>query len=372
MYSFWTTKYALGGILLCCAALAGCDNMIQEVDVAPSSFPPKLAVSATIDTDSGAFNLCFTEMRSLGSYKTWKSEYRTIICKGVVSLYEDDNPTPLYRIVDGDNGQGFDMSLRPSVSGFFIEKKGLPLKAGSAYRLTLEIEGYPTASATVVMPTPPAVEDIALDTGQKIRKRYPYFIGRTGGQEVEGRMDFYPLNLRLTDGSRDRDYYMFRLEATTVRPYYDSYVIPYSIAIANSALIQDNPDMEAEQQLGNNMSDVFLFERMLLSDVSFANATGAIELLLQEEAVKAVAPLPCSQQLEHTSIAIYISHLSQVAYEHHRSLALQRNEIGFFVEPVPIVSNIENGYGCFAAFSTVRKTVYEYYTCASDISYLEY
>lgn len=358
-------------MLLCGVALAGCENMIQEIDIAPSNFPPKLAVSATIDTDSGTFNLTFTEARSLGSYKKWRSENSTIIRKGTVSLYEDDNPTPIYRIVDGGNGQGFDMSLRSYESGFSVEKKGLVLKAGSAYRLTLEVEGYPTATSTVVMPDDPAVEDIALDTEKKIHKRYPYFIGLSGGGSYGGDMDFYPLNIRLKDNSRDRDYYMFRLESTTVIPN-DNYVYTETphIATANRALIQDNPDMEANPLSIENFEDVYLFERMLVSDMSFANATGTIDLLLQEWLVKASAPLPCdtaSQQYEQrTSMDICISHLSAITYEHHRSLALQRNGVDFFTEPVSIPSNIENGFGCFAAINTIRKTIHESYTCFFD------
>lgn len=355
-------------MLLFGAALAGCDNMIQEIDVAPSNFPPMLAVSAAIDTDNGTFSINFTEARSLGSYKKWQSESRTIIRKGVVSLYEDDNF--IYGIFS--NEQGFDMSLRPSDSGFSFEEKGLALKAGSTYRLTLEIEGYPTATATVVMPADPAVEDIALDTGRKIHKRYPYFVGRSGGYSSGGDMDFYPLNIRLKDNSRDRNYYMFRLESTTVYAY-TSYTETPPVATGNRALIQDNPDMEANPLSIENFEDVYLFERMLMSDMSFANATGTIDLLLQEWLVKASDPLPCdtaSQQYEQrTSIDICISHLSAVTYEHHRSLALQRSEIGFFTEPVSIPSNIENGYGCFAAINTIRKTIYERYSCFPGIYY---
>ncbi|MDR0415610.1 MAG: DUF4249 domain-containing protein [Prevotellaceae bacterium] len=373
-------KYALRLALLCAAAAStGCDNLIQDIDVTLADFPPKLAVSASIDTDSGTFWLYFTEARSLSYYKMWQNERKKIIRKGTASLYEDDNPTPIYRIVDGGNGQGFDMSLRSgSESGFSVEHRGLTLKAGSSYKLTIEVEGYPTATATVVMPYPPAVEDMALDTEQKVWRRRPYIVNSGYGYSSDDN-EFYPLNLRLTDGSRNRDYYMFRAKATTTyHHHYQGYDDVYDVAtwipvaVANRALIQDNPDLEAEELPLNAEPDVFLFYRMLISDMSFANATGAINLLLPEMYAKPTPPDLCdtaSQPYEQTRTEIYISHLSPVTYEHHRSLMLQRNEVSFFTEPVSIVSNIENGYGCFAAFNTVRTTVQESCSCRKEPIY---
>jgi hypothetical protein len=37
--------------------------------------------------------------------------------------------------------------------------------------------------------------------------------------------------------------------------------------------------------------------------------------------------------------------------------------MGFFSEPVSIVSNIENGYGCFSAINTVWGIIAVYETC---------
>ncbi|MDR0688185.1 MAG: DUF4249 domain-containing protein [Prevotellaceae bacterium] len=354
--------------LLCAAALAGCENMIKDVDVALADFSPKLVVSASIDTDSGTFRLYFTEARSLAYYKTWQSESIMITGKGTASLYEDDNPVPIYRMLLNVDG----------ASGFSGEQKGLTFKAGSTYKLELRVGEYPVATATAVMPDPPAVEDIALDTTRKVHRRYPYFVGSMGEYVYEDSKDFYPLSLRLTDGSRGRDYYMFRFEGseTTVIPelsYSNTYPVTPYIAVANRALIQDNPDMEANPLEVGTEPDVFLFSRMLMSDMSFANATATIDLLLEDLFVMLTPPTglcdTTSQPYTRTRTEICISHLSPITYEHHRSLILQRDELGFFTEPVPIASNIENGFGCFAAFSTVRKTVHDGYACSWEMPY---
>jgi hypothetical protein len=346
--------------------------MIQEIDVTSSDIPPMLAVSAAISTDGGVFRLSFTEARSIGSYKTWRSENASIICNGFVALYEDDNPDPIYRLVDGGNGQGFDMSLRAGESGFATQREGLTFKAGSAYRLVLDIEGYPVATATAVMPDAPNVKVEPLNVEEVVRRRYSYVIGSGIGSFVGEEQNFYPIHLQLTDNSRGRDYYMFWIQSTTTYPNFSDYspqTTDLPIGISSWALIQDNPDIEAEGVPLETLFDVYLFERMLMSDMSFANATGAVDLLLPENSVWKPSPSsslpPCDKASAtlFSCVEICMSHLSPITYDHHRSLALQREGVGFFTEPVSIASNIENGYGCFAAFNTVRDTVWSAYGC---------
>lgn len=350
--------------------LSGCDSMIQEIDMPPSNLPPTLAVSASISTDGGVLRISFTEVRSISSYRTWRSEAASIVRSGVVALYEDDNPQPIYRLVDGGDGQGFDMSLRTemSESGFSTEQRGLTFKAGSAYKLVLDIDGYPVATATAVMPDAPNVEVEPLSTGEVVHKRFSYFVGSGLGGSTGDERDFYPLRLRLTDNSRDRDYYMFWLQSVTIYPDYasvPSQPIDEPVGVSNWALIRDNPDLEAEGLPMESLFDVYLFNRLLMSDMSFANTTGTVDLLVPTtSAWKPSQPTPCNEaSANFMYLEICMSHLSPITYDHHRSVALQREGVGFFTEPVFIASNIENGYGCFAAFNTVRDTIWSTYWC---------
>jgi hypothetical protein len=361
--------------LLSLTLLAGCDGMVQEIDIASSDVPPMLAVSAAISTDGGALQLSFTEARSTSSYSTWRSEKASIIRKGDVALYEDDNPEPIYRIVDGGDGQGFDMSLRTGVSGFSTQHKGLTFKAGSAYKLVLAIDGYPVATATAVMPDAPNVKAAPLNTEEVVRRSHPYAIGSSGGGGSIGEeQDFYPIHLQLTDNSRGRDYYMFWLQATTIYPGYPPLTADLPTGISSWALIQDNPDLEAEGVPIESFFDVYLFDRMLMSDMSFANATGAADLLVQKSSFLGFwdHPFQCDSAFKKlfTCVEICMSHLSPITYDHHRSLTLQREGVSFFTEPVSIASNVENGYGCFAAFNTVRDTVWSAYVCEQPYSVL--
>jgi hypothetical protein len=339
--------------------LFSCDNMIQYIDVEPANFSPRLAVSATINTDDGVFSICFAEARSLGSYKDWRAEEQTIIRKGSISLYEDEQL--VFR--QESEGEGFDMSLGSSRSGYATGVRGLHFTAGTAYRLALEIDGYPTASATVTMPDAPIIEHISVDTLQLVTKKNPYWVEQLGSGGY-GVMMMCPLTVRLTDNSTERDYYMVqRIDRTD--GYSDGRPMggdaENAIGITNTALIQDNPDMEAAQIfLGGDETDVYLFKRMLLSDMSFANATGTLDLWISNTFYH---KYPCDYPDRRVFSDILVSHLSTATFAHYRSLVLQSAGVGFFSEPVSIAGNIENGYGCFAAINTVRTTVARYNIC---------
>lgn len=371
MHTACNTPPLLPAALLFCLILpAACDSLVQDVDLAPANLPPTLAVSAAITTDKGELQITFTEARSISSYKTWRSENANIVRNGTVALYEDDNPQPIYSIENGGDGNGFDMSLRPAESGFAIRQKGLTFKAGSAYKLVLDIEGYPITTATAVMPDPPSVGVEPLNTGEIVRRKYPYTVGGGIGAAVGEEREFYPIRLHLADNSRGRDYYMFGLQSVTRYPGQASdstFPVDLPVGISSWALIQDNPDLEAEAIPIETLFDVYIFSRMLMSDMSFANATGTVDLLMLKDFAWMPPDLspPCDGDAEKvfTFIEICISHLSTMTYDHHRSLVLQREEVSFFTEPVSIASNIENGYGCFAAFNTVRDTIWSACYC---------
>jgi hypothetical protein len=103
--------------------------------------------------------------------------------------------------------------------------------------------------------------------------------------------------------------------------------------------------------------------------MSFTNTSGTINLLVQTDILKQSpdkypeypAGYPCDNP-SIVSVSLCIAHLSSDAYVHYRSLILQKAGMDFFSEPVSIVSNIENGYGCFSAINTVREIIAEYET----------
>jgi hypothetical protein len=333
--------------------------MIRYIDIESDDRSPLLAVSATIDTDSGAFSICFTEARSMASYGNWRPDNETIIRRGSITLYEDDR---LFFRKESE-GNGFDMSLSNSRSGYAFATTQLPFQAGKSYRLELNIEGYPLAVAVATMPDAPVIESSELDLGQPVKRTRIRRVERFGNSETAYHSGlFYPLNVRLSDNAPERDYYLLRQRTHT--QFDDNvYAFPLEVAIGNRAIIQDNPDLEEAYFLGDEEAEVYLFDCMLLSDMSFANTTGLIDLLVPFEVAGEQSSQSMCENPVHTVSYLLLSHLSQGTFAYYRSLVLQYNGIGFFTEPVSIASNIENGYGCFAALNTVRKDIADFYVC---------
>ena len=337
-------------VAVCILFLSSCDNMIKNIDVEPAHFSPRLAVSATINTDGGVFSITFAEARSIGSYRDWREETQTIIRKGSISLYEDE------RLLFREESERFDMSLNSARSGYSTGAKGLEFKAGASCKLVVEIDGYPTASAITIIPEAPIIEHISADMQQFVKKNNPYKVEPRGHSgHFYGEITMSPLTIRIKDNSSQRNYYMVqRSDRQDVYPDGSPMGGLTFIGISNTALIQDNPDMESAQSfLEGEETDVYLFDRILLSDMSFPNTTGTLDLWVANTSYKK----PCETPAGYLFLYILVSHLSAATFEHYRSLALQSNGTGFFSEPVSIAGNIENGYGCFAAINTVRTTV---------------
>ncbi|MDR1338675.1 MAG: DUF4249 domain-containing protein [Prevotellaceae bacterium] len=369
MNKYKNTNFLFRMITVCFAVLfSACESMMRYIEVEPADFQPVLAVSSIINTD-GTFSVSFTEARSIGSYRNWRPEEETIIRSGEVTLYDETAGETVTRI----QSDGFDMSLRQYYNREPYIRDSLHFEAGHTYRLTLDIEGYPTATATATIPDAPIIEEVSLNLQQTLHFSNAYRISPFTPDAFQVHsIDCSPLNLRLTDNSPQRDYYMSYMirdidsEAFSGLAYHD-------IAVSDRALIQDNPDMEAAQLLMDSEIDAFLFERLLFSDMSFANTAGTVKLLIDPGFLKQggyydkYPDPPCDNPPVHVTVYICVAHLSANSYAHYRSISLQRAGMDFFSEPVSIVSNIENGYGCFSAINTVRYKLAEYESC--DLSY---
>jgi hypothetical protein len=320
---------SLSAILFLIPLLLGaCDGMIRYIDIEQADYPPLLAVSATIEMrngrGNGVFCICITESRSIGSYRDWRYDDESIVRSGKITLSENDS------VIFTETRSDFELSH--TAGSDYLLQSGLTFHPGSVYRLRVDMEGYPSASATAVMPEPPLVEDAFA--GARLTGKHPWLISQLGKPaRISGKpMTFSTVTVRLRDNSPNRDYYMFRLEtAGSERKY---------IATSNRTIIRDNPDIEVAQLLVNSEADVFLFDRMLVSDLSFSGSAASLELLVNVNDLR--------------NCRILISHLSTDAYRHYRSLAFQRSGTGFFAEPVAIASNFEQAKGCFAAVNTVE------------------
>lgn len=368
-------KYVMPCFMAAMLIFSGCEDMMKKkIDVDLADFPPKLAVTASLDTDKGSFTLTLYEGYSLASYSRNGSGYQSVIKAGSVQLYQDGQ---LIWSLAG----AFDLSIYKNYydgSGDDVHRNinitGLPVKTGSTYRLEINIDGYQKAIATAIMPDPPVIDNASIDLDNSVKKNNVNKVTRSW----YGGYLFYPVTCTLSDHSSERDYYALRIyqyQNTDDPDYsYTSYNLSeMGIGVSNPTIIQDNPDIEAQNSLfdDNSVYDLYWFNVLLLSDLTFSGKSAALELYTtNENYIPAYRQRPSNynpaihgrEVIFDNKWEIKIGHISAEMFRHYRSLLLQEDGMDFFAEPVLIVSNVENGYGCFSLQNSHRVVLKEYKT----------
>ena len=377
-------KKLTGYILLAAAVITGCDDiMTKSLDIDTAYYPPKLAVAATLDTDSGRLSVWMSAGYSLSHYKDWKPEYEDVFGNGTIRLYKDNEADPVFAFSDLFHLSGSETNYSVSFygdttfyssyfKGYYNTFVGIPARAGSVYRLEVEVEGFPMVTSTSVMPDDPVISSVNLDTATIVTRNRPMNIYIGSGGNWSGWGDrFWPLTIELTDNSPSPDYYLF-----SISEYWNSSIGYKSlshrkIGTSNIVLIQDNPAFEAEIpliDLDGEAYDIYLFDKMTISDVSFANTSANLSLYTPIEWSRPGTKSPGydpdihgREILESTTYYIDVKHISQEAFSHYRSTVMHYAAGSpIFAEPVFIHSNMENGWGCFYLYNTKRIRLLEF------------
>ena len=377
-------KKRIAYIIFAVTIISGCEDlMTKKLDIDVADYPPQLAVTAILDTDSGCFSISMFAGYSMNYYKEWRPEAENVSGNGNIHLYMDDDSDPvlsfsgLFRLSGTKQQYYFDgkdtiyHDWYSYFNGYDNTFFDIPVKAGSIYRLEVEIDGFPKVTSTAVMPDDPIIGDVVVDTSTVVTKNNPTAIwSLNSGWWWVGSNHFWPINLRLTDNSSLPDYYSFSIYNISTQTYDGVYYRNENqtgIGTTNKTLIQDNPDVEAEGmliELGGTPRDIYVFEKMLISDASFANTSTyfplymiPIDLYNYTHYKKRPDYNPDIHGPENKSteiIYLEVKHLSKETFMHYRSLAQQWAGGGILSEPVFIKSNIENGWGCFSLSNTKR------------------
>ena len=395
-----TIKYITVAFLLIFVIIS-CD-FEKIIDMPEYDSVPKLAVSSILDTDSGRFTLSIFEALSLSHYKDWKPISRTVIRDGEIRLFEDDN---LILQLDGP----FDLSSNrqypedPSVNdfhpnGYHYKKTGVSAVAGRTYRLEAEIDGYEMVTATTIMPDAPVIGEIKTDTVNIVHKdNIASFYSLGYGYGSSWSNNFIITDVSLTDNSTSPDYYVIQQRIYTniksivgevINPYWinDISVSTVNTGISNPLLVQDNPDYESQMGdiFGESESyDLYLFDLFVMSDFTFANSNIDLKLHAgyndffgygnQVRLSDYNLETDGAEVTRSCRFDVMIKHISPETYKHYQSMALQLTGVDFFTEPVNIVSNVKNGYGCFSACNShVTSMEYECYSYPDKQIYYEY
>ena len=373
-------------ILISLFFLTACDS-----DMPTISFPPKLAVTATLDGGSGIFTLLLSQGNSLADYAEPRSENREIIRNGEIRLFEDDKlifsePGPFdlsfvdsYLIFD-ENGQSTRVEGKV---GFRFEKSDISTRPGSVYRLEIEVDGFKTVTASMTMPSPPVVT-ASMNTTVQERITFAHR-GSYLGYEIWdiilpiyiwNEMDFWPVSVHITDPNpNERNYFVLEIQRKQSGfSEFINYKLDYtasSIGVSNLSILQDNPNIEASEG-GLKETDQAAFYQfwplpLYMSDITFPGKSASLTFYSEVERKNSYPDYVVDDPeyvkvLMHHTTTLHVRHIPTETFKYYRGQLLQRVGVGFYTEPVVIAGNIKNGYGFFSVYNSTSFQFLEYET----------
>ena len=359
-------------IFNCVLFFVACE-MTKELDIEQFSFPPKLAVTAILDGENGVFDINIKESLSLAEYNR-RTLSKENIRNGEIRLYEDD---VLIRTISGP----FDMSTELSETGngwvrgkngYRRSMLGINTHPGNVYRLEVEVEGYPMAVATSVMPTA-LVVSASMDTSVQVIKKHVKEIGTVGYwlshmassfNNENYPVRYWPFSINIVDAGA------ISYCTLDILHWYESSNNTFGLrnwgigGSDASILLETGMDRGL---LNSEQVDLYLFPMLMLSD--FKDAT--------RQFFAAVIEIPNNPKYDDSylddnpdvekittwhSLNLRVRNITPATYRYYHSLSLQYADDMFTEQPATVVSNIEGGYGSFSVFNTTSIPLLEWET----------
>ena len=250
------------------------------------------------------------------------------------TIYSLHVPKPKYCIEDASvlmyEDGGLLCSLEYDGEGYYISDK-YP-KVGSTYTLVVNAPGYKECKATTTLYSMPLLSNMSFrDTVSVDQEGYP----------------LSKLSFTITDNDPNRNFYEISCRAVS-----DKYDVEYD-------WIYFNKSRNTDKVLTQSESLPFNDRVLLFTDKYFSNSSYSLDVIYHYMTYVAMT----KYDLEITVMSI-----SESYYEYRRSRMMQEyHEEGFFEDLangetlssilVDIYSNIENGYGIFASYSTMTDTI---------------
>lgn len=209
-----------------------------------------------------------------------------------------------------------------------------PLQAGMSYSLRVSAPGFETVQATdrAPPPVPTSIESFRVETSDPVP-------GETsdppsGEPGVSTVMEFR-INLQIQDPPGEENRYQIRVIAPGWPGPRDLYFSTRDPSIVSDNRIEDPVTEVVEPFTG---SEPFF------SDALFDGESHEIEISSVSLVVE-----PNQERV----IWLQVRHISEAYYRHLKSALLHdATDDNPFAEPVNVYSNVENGYGIFAGYSS--------------------
>jgi len=340
--------------------------MTKELEIELNPSPPKLAVTATLDGGNGVFFVSIKESLSLVEYNIRTSTKKNIR-DGEIRLFEDE---VLMRSIPGP----FDMSTSLSQSGegwtlgrngFQRVSFGFDTQPGSVYRLEVDVEGYPMAVASSVMPEAP-VASTGMDTSvQVIRKNVKeigsvgYWLSNMGNWWETFPERYWPVSVNV--GKPGGNNYI-SLEILKYHNYWEYF---WGIGGSDASILLES-GMDSKL-LNSEQADLYMFSMLMASDFkgTTRNFYAAIDesTYHQENDDSYLDDHPDFEKITtRHSLVLRVRNITPATYRYFRSLSLQLTNDMFTEQPTTVVGNIEGGHGIFSVYNTVRIPLLEWET----------
>lgn len=364
-------KHRTTFLLSCVFLLSACSDFLKrEIDIDTADSAPKVTVTSALEDQ------LFYIYVGLSSPLSKSAPEPKPVEKAHICLFEEGISDPICEITrkDASNTGGMYNSYGEPP---YALRTNIRVKPGKSYTLTVEVEGYPPVSSTVTAPSAVEVSDARILNYNTIEVDYNK-IANVNKYMSGGCSTFYPLGFTIKDNPATKDYYMFEvyeikdgIPATEQDVY--SYFQKFQLATSERVLIQDNPDIVANQWLSETEKNTFSFEQMIVSDLSFSGQQKDLYLMLSSCQMQTKDDnceflhahyQPDRIKKENYTVYLSVRHLDEGSYHYYRTFALQEIGLDFFSEPVSLLSNIEGGYGCFAV-CTSTKVILEKHTICS-------
>ena len=364
---------------------------VKHIDIEGADFPPKLSVTAFLDSENGVFDLTIMEGHSLAFYGQGFSLSREIICNGEIRLYE--NGALVYSV-----SEPFDLSVEEyhtKQNGYHHIINGIDTHPGSEYRIEVDVEGYPMAVSTSVMPSA-LVVSASLDTSIQLNMKditeinsVNYGLRDFGNSNSWTSGKFWAFSAHVSDPNPNvPNFYVFDLFYRYENTHHESGYYNWGIGVPDLMILKD-VDMDPTFAMSgtSSHSDLYLFSMLLLGDITFSLENVARTFYASVAQIKNNQSVDDSflddhpdyeKITTHHTLFLRIKHITPATYRYYRSLRQQESQILIIGEPVNIVSNIENGFGSFAVYNTTSIPLLEWETfeyrqkAKSAVSYFSY
>lgn len=290
-------------ILICVFAFCGCELII---DPNLPEHTPRLVIKAFFTPDGG---WAASVSRSVGILDADPGPER-LIAGATVELLSDSNVIDRLPFFERERVYGSE----------------LPLQAGRSYTLRVAAEGFTTvfASDHAPAPVPTSIVSYRVETSDPLP-------GEAGGAVISD----FRITLRIEDPPVERNHYQIRVIAAQRSGRRDLRFSTKDPSIVSDNRIED-PVIEGVEP--------FRGSEPFFSDVLFDGRTHEIELSSVGRAAEA-SP--------ERVIRLQFRYISKTYYSHLRSALLHKTtDDNPFAEPARMYSNVENGYGIFAGFSS--------------------